>query len=332
MKPPITRRRTLPGIAFAALAATALTCGSASALVTSLNGVYSSSSGTQVIVSGRTARSNAILNQHQSFSNSFISTTNGILVGGIRVTYSFTESAGNSTFTVNYFTDGQLVLTFTSKMSVTILSNTNTSFRSRTEWTMNMSSSILGNIPLSSLVVNETFTFSLSGFTCVYTDGGANITLRRTNTGTGLGQGSPIIPVGVNWRVSTVLAFPIINPTRTVWLDPPFATSFQYDLAAGRKERISKVALPKGFGNKIKVLVKKSAKAKPTLVGTYKSGTRIDLLKRPGLSGGAHSVIVQGIKPKVDLKKKAPYPLGLTFTGLKESAAKVKVTPKKVTR
>jgi hypothetical protein len=308
-------------------------CGHVMALDSSLNGVYSASGlDTQVIVSGGEARSNLILNQHQQFANNFISTTNGILVGGISITYSFTENNGNSEFRVNYYADGDLVLTFVSKIDVTTLSNTNSEYESRTTWDMTMTSSLLGDLPLSSLTVNERFDFNLSNFTCEYSDGGSATTLQRINSGTGLGQGSPLIPRNVNWRVVTVLVFPIVNPVRPIWLDPPFAGSFQYDVAPGRKERISSVVLPKGFGNKIKVLAKKSAKSTPSLIGTYSSGSKINLLKKPGFKSGAASIIVQGIKPKVDLKKKAPYPLGLTFVGLKESSARVKVTPKQVTK
>lgn len=320
-----------------ALVASAATFGffsnKAEAVDSSLNGVYTSPGlGTQVIVSGGEARSNVILNQHQSFSDIFISTTNNILVGGIRIDYSFTKSSDKSTFTVRYFSDGDLLLTFVSEMKVTTLSDTNSEYRSRTDWEMSVSGDLVGDFVLSTLSVDETFKFNLSNFTCTYTDNGSTTTLTRTSTGTGLGQGSPIIPRNVNWRVTTLLQFPIINPTRPIWVDPPFAGGFQYDVAAGRKEKISSIQLPKGFGNGIKVYAKKSAKAKPALVGKFKSGSKINLLKKKAFKSGASSVIIKNIKPKADLKKKAPYPVGLTFTGLNESAAKVKVKPQQVTK
>ncbi len=314
-------------------AAICISCQHAEAVSASFNGVYSARSlGTQVIVSGGEARSNLILNQHQTFSEGFISSSNDILLGGIRINYSFRESGGNSVFTVQYFSDGELLLTFTSEISTTTFENSETLFRSRTDWTMSVSGSLVGDFVISALTVDETFRFDSSNFTCVYTENGVSTTLGRTNTGTGSGQGSPIIPRNVNWRVTVLLQFPIINPTRPVWVDPPFAGSFTYQVAPKRKERISVIELPKGFGNGIKVYATSGSKGKPKLVGKFKSGAKINLTKKAAFKGGASSVVIKDIKPKVDLKKKAPYPVGLTFVGLTESAAGVKVKPGQVSK
>ena len=308
-------------------------CGGAKALDSSLDGIYTSPGlATQVIVAGGEARSNSILNDHQAFSDQFISATNGVLTGGIRITYSFEESGGDSVFTVRYFVDGELILTFVSEMKVTVVENTGDKYRSRTVWTMTVSGPSIGNFNLSTLTVEETFVFDTSNFTCVYTDAGFTSTLQRTSTGTGSGQRSPIVPRNANWRVTVIISFPIVNPTRPTWVDPPFAGGFEYKIAKGRKERIASIQLPKGFGNKLKVYAKPKSKGKAKLVGTFKSGAKINLLKKKGFKAGAASVLIRNIKPKVDLKKRAPYPVGLTFTSLDEAAAKVTTKPTNVSK
>ncbi|MCP5532827.1 MAG: hypothetical protein H7A49_10750 [Akkermansiaceae bacterium] len=308
-------------------------CGPVKALDSSLNGVYTAPGlTTQVIVAGGQARSNSILNDHQAFADQFISASNSLLTGGIRITYSFEESAGESVFTVRYFVDGELLLTFVSEMRITVLQDTSDRFRTRTDWVMSVSGSTIGSFNLTTLTVEETFVFDLSNFTCEYTDAGFTTTLKRTSTGTGAGQGSPIVPRNANWRVTVVISFPIVNPTRPVWVDPPFAGGFQYDVAKGRKERIASIQLPKGFGKAIKVYAKPKSKGGAKLIGKFKSGAKVNLLKKKGFKGGAASVMIKNIKPKVNLKKKAPYPVGLTFTGLNESAAKVKTKPTNVSK
>jgi hypothetical protein len=195
-----------------------------------------------------------------------------------------------------------------------------------------MASSLLGSFPLTSETITESYRFDLSRFTCAYTYNGGTLTLTRSGTGTGLGQGSPLIPRVPNWTRLTPLNFPILNPTRTIWCDPPFATSFQYSVTPGRKERISSVTLPKGFGTKIQILAQPSKGGANRLVGTFKSGAKVNLLKRPGLDKGTSRLLIRNIKPKVDLKKRAPYPVGLNFTGLDQSAAKLRIQARQITR
>ncbi len=319
--------------ALAAVMATTWLCMPAMALESSLNGTYAGpGTGIQVIVNGGEARSNLVLNQHQEFAEIFGGTTEGLDLGGLRLTYSYTETGGNSIFTATYFEGGELLMKFVSEMRHTVITNTNTRCETRIEWIMSIESTILGDMQITSMTFDETFVFDLSNFTCQYTQSGVTVELTRTNTGTGVGQRSPILPRLINWRTPTILSFPIIDPASPLWLDPPYAGSFQYDIAAGRSERISTVILPKGFGRGIKVLAKKTPTSKPVLVGKFKSGAKINLLSKRAFRKGASSVIVRDIKPKVDLKKKAPYPLGLTFTGLSESAADVKITAKQITR
>lgn len=306
----------------------------ASAVAPSLSGVYSSvGSQTQVLVSNGSVTSNSVLNSHQTFSSTFVEATESMLSGQIRVTYEFRETATLSTFVVRYFdpSTGSLLLTFTSEMRISVTGNTNTERRTRTVWTMRMQSSLLGSQQLASQTFDETFTFNLSNFTCIYVNNGIRVTLTRSSTGTGAGQGSPLIPRNPNWTRQTPLNFPIINPNRVVWCDPPYATSFQYDVTPGRKERISSVTLPKGFGPSIQVLAQPSKGGAFKLVGTFKSGAKVNLLNRPGLNKGSAKVLIRNIKPKVDLKKRAPYPLGLTFTGLEQSAAKLRIQAKQIT-
>lgn len=297
-----------------------------------LNGVYSGAgTPTEVLVVNGRPGSNAILNNHQAFSDSFVTATDSALNGAMRVTYSFVDTNGESIFTVSYFntSDDSLLLTFTSTIKVEVLADTNTQFRTSTEWKMDMQSESFGNIPLSSETIIETYLFNLTTFTCVYTyAGGGDITLNRSGTGTGLKQGSPLIPKNPNWTRSTPLNFPIIRPNSTIWCDPPFAGSFEYKVAPGRKERLASITLPKGFGSKIVVLAQPSAGGALQTVGTYNSGTKINLLAKSGLKKGTKSVLIRGIKPTVDLKKKAPYPVGLTFTGLSQSAAKLLIKGK----
>lgn len=305
------------------------------AVAPSLNGIYSSAATqTQVQVVNGKPVSNSILNGHQSFSSTFVEAANSALNGVIRVTYSFTDTATSSTFVVRYFdaSTGALVLTFTSSMTVTVTSQSNTEYRSRTVWTMRMDSSLMGSIPLLSEIITEGYRFDLSRFTCVYTNNGVTLTLTRSGTGSGLGQGSPLIPRSPNWTRITPLNFPILNPNRTIWCDPPFATSFQYTVTPGRKERISSVTLPKGFGRKIQVLAQPSKGGRNRLVGTFNSGAKVNLLNRRGFNRGTSRLLIRNIKPKVDLKKRAPYPVGLNFTALDQSAAKLRIQARQITR
>ena len=171
-----------------------------------------------------------------------------------------------------------------------------------------------------------------SNSTCTYEIYGASFTLKRTVTGTGSSQGSPLIPKNPNWSKSTSLNFPIVKPNSLIWCDPPYARSFQYDIKKGRSERVASLKLPKGFGRKIQVLAKPSNGRSMKLVGTYKSGAKINLLKKAAFKQGAKSVLIRGIKPKVNLKKKAPYPVAISFTNLEESSVKLKIRAKQITR
>lgn len=308
----------------------------AEAVSTSLNGVYSGpGTSTQVLVFRGRPVSNAILNNHQEFSRNFITATESANPGGLRIDYSFEETRGQSTFTVRYFKadDGTLLLTFTSIIKVNVVLDTNTTFRTSTEWTMKMWSEFLSDFPLSSQTITEEYQFNLANFTCVYTfNSGGSVTLTRINSGTGGAQGSPLVPRNPVWSRSTPLNFPVISPNSTIWCDPPFASSFEYTVAAGRKERMATLTLPKGFGNQIRVLAEPSAGGPVKLVGSFKSGAKINLLKRPGLAKGTKKLVIRGIKPKVDIKKKAPYPVGLTFTNLQESAVKLKIQAKEISK
>jgi hypothetical protein len=307
--------------------------GKALAVNRSLDGIYSGAgTGTQVLVSRGRPVSNAILNNHQSFSDSFIQATESSNPGGLNIEYDFQETTGQSTFTVRYYSSstGDLLLTFISVIKVVVVSDSDTSFTTRTEWTMNMSSSLLGEIPLSTEVITESYQFNLTTFVCIYIyDNGSSITLNRIGTGTGSTQGSPLIPRNPVWSRPTTLGFPIISPNSTIWCDPPFASSFQYDVAAGRKERMASVTLPKGFG-KVQLLAQPSAGGGVRLVGSYPAGAKVNLLSKSWLKKGTKKLVIRNIKPKVDIKKKSPYPVGLTFTGLDESAAKLKIQAKQI--
>lgn len=319
------------------LFAAALTFISASPVVqavnASANGIYSGSgTTTQVLVVKGRPVSNAVLNNHQSFASVFTSTTDGILNGVINVTYSFVETRGQSTFTVRYYdsSDNSLLLTFISVIKVSVTDSSDTGFRTKTEWEMRMESSSIGNQILSSVVISESYTFNLSAHTCIYVyDNGPNITLTRIGTGNGSSQGSPLIPNNPKWDTNTPLAFPIISPNSTIFCDPPFASAFDYKIAPNRKERFASIKLPKGFGSKIEVLAQPSNGGSLVKVGTYKSGTKIDLLANPAFAKGTKKFTIRKIKPKVSLKKKAPYPVGLTFTSLDQSAAKILIKGKK---
>jgi hypothetical protein len=330
--------KTMQHLAIVPAAALAifLSSSQADAVLASFNGVYTGAgTSTQILVSSGRPASNAVLNNHQTFMSSFIDSTNSISGGVLRVTYSFTETQTTSTFTVNYFdaSDGELIGTFTSEMQVEIVTDTATEFESRTIWTMNVTTSATGSFPITSQTVTERFNFNASGTTCIYIfNGVGSVTLTRSVTGTGFSQGSPLIPINPVWTRRTPLNFPVLNPIRTIVCDPPYATSFQYDIAPGRKERFSSVTLPKGFGSGIQLLAQPSGGGALKLVGSYNSGTKIDLLSKSGLEKGTKSFVIRKIKPKVDLKKKAPYPVGVTFTSLDQSAAKIQIQAKQITR
>jgi hypothetical protein len=301
----------------------------ASAVSNTLNGVYSATGiPIQILVANGRPGSTAILNNHHLFTSSFIETTDDLSIGTLRITYSFTESGGKSSFVVRYFdtSDNTLLLNFVSEMTVTVLLDTSTEYRTRTVWTMRLESDLMGNTELSSATFVERYVFDLSDFTCDYTlDQGGTITFRRTSTGTGFGQGSPLIPRNPNWTQETSLSFPILNPVRIVWCDPPFAGGFDYAVPGTRKERISHVTLPKGFGGGIQVLARPSNGGSMKLVGTFDSGAKINLLSRNWLKKGTAKISIRKIKPKVDLQKKAPYPVGLKFTNLEQSDARVRI-------
>lgn len=308
---------------------------SAHAVSNSLNGVYSKAGqSTQIIVINGVPKSNLVLNQHQTFINSFKEATESSLQGsGLTVSFTSQETATSSVFTVRYYSDGELLLTFVSRMAYKVIKNTETTYTIQTEWEMSYAGPTVPEMVISSETYTETFTFDLTKLTCRYSDGKGTVFICvRLTTGTGLSQGSPLIPVNPNWTVTTTITFPIINAGRGTVLDPPFASAFEYSVASGRKERISQVSLPKGFGSKIKVMAKPSKGGALKLVGTYASGAKVDLTKQAAFRQGSQTILLRGIKPKADLAKRAPYPVGLSFVNLQDSSAKVKIKAKEVTK
>lgn len=308
---------------------------SAHAVSASLNGVYTrAGQSTQIIVVNGVPKSNLVLNQHQVFINTFKSATESSLEGsGLTVSFTTQETATSSVFTVRYSMDGEHLLTFVSRMNYTVLKNTDNTYTVRTTWEMSYSGMGLPNTLITTSSFTETFIFDLKKFSCSYSDGaGTTFICIRITSGTGLTQGSPLIPTNPNWTVTTTITFPIINAGRATVLDPPFASAFEYSVAPGRKERISQVNLPKGFGSKIKVLAQPAKGGALKQIGTFKSGAKVNLTKKSGFSQGAKKVLIRGIKPKADLAKRAPYPVGVSFVNLQDSSAKVKIIAKEKTK
>jgi hypothetical protein len=342
MKANLFNTRLLAGLA------ALLTCTSSShAVSTALDGVYAGTgTATQILVSRGRPVSNSILNNHQEFVQTFMSVTDSVNSGGLKIDYSFQESKGQSTFTVRYYdpSDGSLLGTFTSTIKVTVTEDTTTSFKTTSEWSMSVSTTYGGSFTVPPLTVDEEYRFDASKFTCMYTCNSAspyltNTTyptkvsslMKRINTGSGNTQTSPFVPGSPVWSRPTAVNFPVIKPNSTIWCDPPYAPSFQYSIAAGRSERMATVTLPKGFGTKIQVLAQPSAGGSARLLGTFSSGSKVDLLKQKGIEKGTSQLIIRGIAPKVDVASKAPYPVGLTFTNMKEAAVKLSIQAKETT-
>jgi len=152
--------------------------------------------------------------------------------------------------------------------------------------------------------------------------------LDRISLGIGT-ESSPFVPPNANWTAVVIIVIMPVLPNRPTNFDPPYAKGFDYKVVSGRTERVERVYAPKGFGRKIKVFASSSRGGRPKLVGTVASGKSINLTKAKGLKGGAAFVRMQGMKPKPDLSKEAPYPVGFTFRNLSEGSAQVEVIPKK---
>lgn len=151
--------------------------------------------------------------------------------------------------------------------------------------------------------------------------------LNRVSLGTGT-ESNPFIPPNANWTLPVIIVIIPILPNRPTNFDPPNAKGFDYKVRAGRSERVQRVYAPKGFGNKIKVYAAAGRKGRPKLVGTIASGKNISLTRANGLGRGAAYVRMEGMKPRPDLSVDAPYPVGFTFTNLREAKAEIEVIPK----
>lgn len=330
-----------------------MTAGNSRAVSTIYNGIYAGDgTDTQIIIGQGKISSNTKLNTHQLYSTEvtdFLSENEDFY--GIYTVPTFAESTGSSTLTLRMYdleNDG-LVATYTSVIRVSTLTNSAETLVTKTDWNASLTLALentdyydededLTGEDILRYVLGETldsfterYEFESVGLTCGYTiDGQERIVLRRVGTGTGAGQGSPLIPNNANWSITVILGFPIVSANSVIWCDPPFAGSFEYSVAAGRSERVSTVSLPKGFGKKIQVLAQPADSKSLKLVGTFNSGAKIDLLKKQGFSKGAKKVVIRNIKPKVDLKKKTPYPVGLTFTALSDYSASLKIKSKDI--
>jgi len=152
--------------------------------------------------------------------------------------------------------------------------------------------------------------------------------LTRVSLGTGT-ESNPFIPPNANWTLPVIIVVIPILPNRPTNFDPPNAKGFDYKIASGRSERVERVYAPKGFGNKIKVYAASGRKGRPKLVGTIASGKNLNLTKANGLRRGAAYVRMEGMKPRPDLSSNAPYPVGFTFTNIREGTAKIEVIPRK---
>jgi hypothetical protein len=321
-------------------------CSPSRAVDKTLDGVYAGAGTvTQVLVSAGRPASNSILNSHQEFMQMYRYVTDSVNPGFLKVVYGFEESNGQSIFTVSYYDarGGDLLCTFTSTIKVTVVLNTSTSYKTSSEWSVSVR--LFGaysmSLDLPAVKVEEEYKFDTSKFTCRYTyksvspyssvPTSVSTLMTRTNTGTGIAATSPFVPNSPVWSRPTALNFPIIKPNIIIWCDPPYASSFQYSVASGREERIASLSLPKGFGTKIQVLAQPSAGGSARLLGTFNSGSKVDLLKQKGMEQGSKQVTVRGISPKADTALKTPYPVGFTFTNMKESAVKLSIQAKETT-
>jgi hypothetical protein len=67
-------------------------------------------------------------------------------------------------------------------------------------------------------------------------------------------------------------------------------------------------------------------------VGTFRSGANVNLTSRKEFGAGTSMISIRNIKPMADLRKKAPYPVGLKFTALDQSAAQLRIQAKQISK
>lgn len=184
-----------------------------------------------------------------------------------------------------------------------------------------------------SFTVTETLAFQSSVGTIEYTGDAEypeitdsdTITLRRVSVGTGT-ELNPFVPPFANWTTTVRIQFPVnISTTSVVKFDPPLAKGFDYAVAAGRTEKVTRVYAPKGFGTRIKVYAAAARTGPLKLVGTIASGKTLDLTRLKGFAKGAVRVRLEGMNPKPDLAKRAPYPVGFGFGNLRDAMASLTI-------
>lgn len=165
------------------------------------------------------------------------------------------------------------------------------------------------------------------------TDSGAEVILNLASNGGGASQSDPILPVStdgspINWQEAVDIALQFFDPNDPIWLDPPYASGFRYELDPAKNDptlRFSGAELPTGFGNSMEVWAAPEEGAPMQRLATQGAG-RVDIA---GVldNDGVTVFEVRGLSPLADLESEIPFPVGVLFTGGFRSTATVTVSP-----